>query len=145
MSLESGLFTLLSSVSGSAASTRVYPERAPDTPTYPLILYSIITKVGQDTRPPTSTDTAGSITGYSSGGGDDLDRVRVQVEFIGQTYEAVRALAGQVRPYVHGFNGTSGGEKFQPIYIETERDDPFESGAEVYRRIWDVIVWHKKS
>lgn len=145
MSLESGLFTLLSSVPASAASTRVYPERAPDTPTYPIILYSIVTRVGQDTRPATATDAAGSTTGYSSGGEDDLDRVRVQVEFLGQTYESVRALAAQIRPYVQGFNGTSGGEKFQPIYIESEQNEPFDAGAEIYRRIWDVIVWHKKS
>lgn len=145
MTLESGLFTLLSSVPGSNASTRVYPERAPDTPTYPIILYSIITKVGQHTRPSSSSDAAGTQTGYTSGGGDDLDRVRVQVEFLGQTYESVRALSEQIRPYVNGFNGTSGGEKFQPIYIESEQDEPFDAGAEIYRRLWDVIVWHKKS
>lgn len=139
MSIEAALYTILSSA-GSTASTRFYPLRMPDQPTFPLGIYDFISQRNIDTRDGnSSSDAAGTVTAYSTE--DQLIRDRVQLDLIGTTYEEARVLESELRPYLNGFNGTVGSVEISRIMIDSQNND-YEIGGETYRRIVDLIVWH---
>lgn len=141
MSIEAAIYAVLAGANSSAGS-RFYPGRMPDTPTFPLGVYQWIGSTRFPTRDAqTGTNAPGTPTPYSSG--NDLQRRRLQLDLMGLTYEQVRVLEGQLIPYIDGFNGTAGGDTIGRMWIDSARDDPFDTGGETYRRVIDVIIWHK--
>lgn len=127
MSIEAAIYTRLSGGS-TTASTRIYPQRLPDNPTSPAIVYSRVSTVPEMTRD----------------GDDSLDRLRFQLDLYGATYEQARILETEVRPLVSGYSGTVASENIQWSFIENEQDD-FEPSTDLYRRIVDLVIWHKRS
>lgn len=141
MSMEAAVFAILSGARSTAGS-RFYPGRMPDTPTFPLGVYQWIDGVRVQTRDnQTGTNAPGTVTPYSANG--ELQRRRLQIDLMGQTYEQVRVLEAEITPYIDGFNGTAAGETISRMWIDNARDDPFDTGGETYRRVLDVILWHK--
>ena len=88
MSIESDLYTTLSNDAGVSAlvGTRIYPNLAPESATYPYITYQLISGVRLST-----------VTGVN-----DAKRKRIQHSCHAETYEEAKALADAVFAALEG-------------------------------------------
>lgn len=127
MSLESGVTSLLKGA-GTSAGTRVYPERLPQQPTLPAIVFDIIDGVPQYHRDD-----------------DDLDRVRVQLGLWAETATARTTLTEEVRTATSGVRGTYGGEVFAEILWDNIQNGEYDPELNLYQRLVDLIVWHRRA
>lgn len=126
MSLETELRTRLAAdgtVSG-LVSTRIYPIKLPQNPTYPALVYRRIS--GPRLRHMTGT----------SGRGE----ARIQIDSWATSYVGAQALAAAVRSSLHGFIGSLTTLDVA-IGLANEIDD-YDEDAEKYRVIQDYTVQH---
>lgn len=87
---------------------RIYPEEAPQGPTYPLIVYQVI----------------GAPRTYVMGGATGEVDADVQIDCYAGTYEEVGDLATQVRLALNFFAGTSGGVVVERVFLDNEFGNP---------------------
>lgn len=127
MSLESGLYALLSGANTSAGD-RIYPERLPQTPTLPAITFDYIDGLPQYHRD-----------------GDDLDRIRVQLNLWTQTAGERTTLTEEVRAVTSGYSGAPNGETFLQILWDNIQNGEYDPALNLYSRLIDLIVWHRRN
>lgn len=104
--------------------TRAYPNLAPQKPTLPMIVYTII-----DGAPVVSTD-----------GPSGLDGSTFQVDCYAETYAAMDALFDAVRTHLVGYVGG----RTQGIFLVRKRD-LYDDSAKLHRRTADFRVWNEES
>ena len=108
-------------------TTRCYPIAIPQSPTYPLILYTRIT----------------GMRDHVLQGPSGAAHPRFQVESWAETYTAAKSLASAIRVALDGYSGTVLGVVIGSILIDSERD-VYESEIKIYRVISDWYIWHKE-
>ena len=127
--IESALYSILtadSTVSG-LISTRVYPIKLPQSPTFPAVTYQRV-----------STPRVRSTTGPSG-----LAHPSIQIDCWAETYTGVKSLAEAAREAVDGYSGTVGGVAIAGIIVASENDF-FEPEVEIYRVTMDITIWHEE-
>jgi len=104
--MEAGIYSLLTAHAGTTAivSTRVYPLQAPQTPTYPLVVYT-----RSDTSPieALSTDT-------------DLNSAFISVTCFAASFSEVKALRNQSVLALKRYHGTVGGITIEDSFLRGE-------------------------
>lgn len=105
---------------------RIYPDILPQKPTLPAVTYQKISTVRL----------------YHMQGEDGLPAVRVQIDAWADTKSDAETIADQIRNYIGGFVGSSGGTDFRGIFFDTERS-LYESEPKIYRSSQDFIVWYR--
>ena len=110
-----------------ALTTRVYPVALPQSPTYPLILYTKIT----------------GMRDHHLQGPSGHAHPRFQIEAWAKTYTEAKTLADAIREALDGYSGTAAGTKIGSCLIESEQDI-YESEIEVYRVTSDWFIWHEE-
>ena len=110
-----------------ALTTRCYPVTIPQSPQYPLILYTKIT----------------GMRDHHLQGPNGRAHPRFQIEAWSKTYTEAKALAKAIREALDGYSGTASSTKIGSCLIESERDI-YESEIEVYRVIQDYFIWHEE-
>lgn len=117
----------------SASTSRIYDNRAPQSPTMP---YVVITEISA-TRFPT-TKFAGGIV-----------QKRVQVDCYASNTTAMRTLAEYVREALDGFSGTMGTTVVRSCHLdgETEQYEPPTDGSSggKCRKIQEYVVFHTET
>ena len=108
-------------------STRVYPSRLPQKPSYPAIVFS---KIDTDRH-------------IAHDGPGDLAHPRFQFDCYAQTDAAAENLSNVLRTYINGFRGTFGGLAVHGIIFIDELDD-YGSVADVSRVSSDYRIAHKE-
>ena len=110
-----------------AITTRCYPGKIPQDPTYPLIVYYKVT----------------GMRDHHLQGPSGLAHPRFQVEAWATTYDAAKTLANAIRTALDGYSGTVGTVDIRSILIESERD-VYEDAVSCHRVIMDFYVWHSE-
>lgn len=110
-----------------AITTRCYPAKIPQDPTYPLILFFKVTGKRD----------------HHLQGPSGLAHPRFQVEAWATTYDAAKALANAIREALDGYSGTQGTVVIGSILMESERDT-YEEAVSCHRVIMDFFVWHSE-
>ena len=118
---------LINDATVKAITTRVYPVALPQSPTYPLILYTKIT----------------GMRDHHLQGPSGHAHPRFQIEAWAKTYTEAKTLADAIREALDGYSGTAAGTKIGSCLIESEQDI-YESEIEVYRVIQDYFIWHEE-
>ena len=108
-------------------TTRCYPVTIPQSPTYPLILYTKIT----------------GMRDHHLRGPSGHAHPRLQIESWSKSYSEAKTLAAAIRKALDGYSGTASGTVIRSCLIESERDI-FESEIEVYRVTSDWFIWHEE-
>jgi hypothetical protein len=126
--IEEALYTLIQSEASITAlvGTRVYPIRMAQNPTYPTLVYSLVS-----TR---------NLELLSGDGG--MYWPRYQIDSYARTYRAAKRLARTVRLALTGYSGTVGSIDICRIGLSNEVDD-FEPVAGIYHVATDFIVQYK--
>jgi len=125
--LESGLFTFLTvTATGVVAlnGDRVFPLRAPDTATFPLIVYQ---RIGGDRD-------------VTHDGNSGLDDSRFQITAWSPLYKEAKELALEVVKALNGFQGSMGTTARVAGFVENELD-LFDPKTKLYSVILDVKFW----
>lgn len=70
---------------------------------------------------------------------------RVQCDCISTSYSSAKATARAVEARVSGYSGTTGGVRFEGVFLVAERDDFFDADTpdKLFRTSLDFNVWHK--
>ena len=126
MTLETEIRTRLAAdgtVSGEV-STRLYPVKLPQDPTYPAITYNRVSAP--------RLHHLGGVAGRAT--------VRLSYNSWAETYAGAQTLAAAVRASLDGFNGTLATIKCV-ISLENE-SDLYEQDVEIYRILQDYFVSH---
>jgi hypothetical protein len=129
---EKALYSILTNDSDVAAhvSTRVYPNVAPQSASYPYIVYERV-----------STEPLNAIPGSLN-----ESRTTFQLSIESDSYSECKDVADDVRDALDGYSGTAATVVVHRIYLDGESDvyDEPESGDEtgVHGVQFDVIVWH---
>jgi len=120
MTINTDIFTSLTNHAGLSAlvSSRLYPIKLPQKPTYPLIKYQRVTN-----------EHINSLTGSSG-----LNKSRYQFDIYSETHSAAGDIADQLALAM-----ASG--SYQSILLSTA-DLDFDDNAEKYRITIDYSVWH---
>ena len=108
-------------------TTRCYPVTIPQSPTYPLILYTKIT----------------GMRDHHLQGPNGRAHPRFQIEAWSKTYTEAKTLADAIRKALDGYSGTASGTVIRSCLIESEQDI-YESEIEVYRVTSDWFIWHEE-
>ena len=108
-------------------TTRCYPVTIPQSPQYPLILYTKIT----------------GMRDHHLQGPSGHAHPRFQVEAWAKTYTEAKTLADAIREALDGYSGTASSTKIGSCLIESEQDI-YESEVEAFRVIMDFFVWHEE-
>ena len=108
-------------------TTRCYPVTIPQSPTYPLILYTKIT----------------GMRDHHLRGPSGHAHPHFQIEAWAETYTGAKFLASAIRVALDGYSGTVLGVVIGSILIDSERDI-YESEIKIYRVISDWYIWHKE-
>lgn len=123
--IEKALFSRLDNDSAVSAlvSSRIYPRKIPQSPTYPLISYSVQTldqptAMGSDPAMATKT---------------------FQVDCYSQSYSQCKDLSDKVRQSLQRWRGTEAGVTIQGSFLESEIDF-FEDEVEAYRVSMDFSI-----
>jgi hypothetical protein len=109
----------------SAITTRCFPVKVPQNPTFPFILYQKVTATRHQ----------------DLSGGSGLTQARFQIEAWAETYSRAKELANAIRDALDGYTGTSGTVKVWSILILSEFD-MYEETIDCLRVIMDFSVWH---
>lgn len=126
--IESAIkYILTNDVTVAAITTRCYPVMIPQSPTYPLILYTRISGMRDH--------VLGGATGHA--------HPRFQVEAWAETYSGAKTLADAIRIALDDYSGTASGTVIHSCLIDSERD-VYESEIEKYRIIQDYFIWHEE-
>ena len=108
-------------------TTRCYPVTIPQSPTYPLILYTKIT----------------GMRDHHLQGPNGRAHPRMQIESWAKTYTEAKTLADAIREALDGYSGTASSTKIGSCLIESERDD-YQNEIDVHRVIQDYFTWHEE-
>jgi hypothetical protein len=130
MSVESGLYTALTTNGGVAAlvSLRVYPHDLPESPTFPAITYRFITVM--------ETDDFGGITGLQNGS--------VEINCWSTTFDGAIALGDAVKACLAGFSGSFGGGNCSFCnWSRRAENDIQPDGTTRWRMICESELWNK--
>ena len=126
--IESALhYILVNDTTVKAITTRCYPVTIPQSPTYPLILY---TKISGDRD-------------HALRGASGHAHPRFQIEAWAETYTGAKTLADAIRNALDDYSGTAAGTVIHSCLIESERDT-YESEIEIYRIMQDYMIWHEE-
>lgn len=130
MTIEEALYAHLTSDANVTAlmSTRLYPGRLPQDPTYPAARYSRVT----------------GPRAHGHDGPHSLAWPRFQFDCFGTTYAQAKALLNAIRVSLDGFSGVlggSGGVAVGGIICLNDLDD-FGPAADVHRATLDVRIFH---
>jgi len=126
--IESALRSILiNDATVKAITTRAYPVTIPQSPVYPLILYTKIT----------------GMRDHHLRGPSGHAHPRLQVESWSKTYSEAKYLAVAIREALDGYSGTASGVVIGSILIDSERD-AYESEIKIYRTIMDFFIWHEE-
>ena len=106
-------------------TTRCYPVTIPQSPQYPLILYTKIT----------------GMRDHHLRGPSGHAHPRFQVEAWSKTYTEAKTLADAIRGALDGYSGLVEETFIGSCLIESERDD-YQKEIEVHRVIQDYFIWH---
>jgi len=126
-------YILINDATVKAITTRCYPVALPQSPTYPLILYTKIT----------------GMRDHHLQGPSGHAHPRFQIEAWAQkasgydAYSVAKSLADAIRGALDGYSGTAAGTKIGSCLIESEQDD-YQKEIEVYRVIQDYFIWHEE-
>ena len=120
-------YILINDATVKAITTRVYPVTIPQSPQYPLILYTKIT----------------GMRDHHLRGPSGHAHPRFQIEAWAKTYTEAKTLADAIREALDGYSGTAAGTKIGSCLIESEQDI-YESEIEVYRVTSDWFIWHEE-
>ena len=118
---------LINDATVKAITTRCYPVALPQSPTYPLILYTKIT----------------GMRDHHLQGPSGHAHPRFQIEAWAKTYTEAKTLADAIREALDGYSGTAAGTKIGSCLIESERDD-YQNEIDVHRVIQDYFTWHEE-
>ena len=110
-----------------AITTRCYPVTIPQSPTYPLILYTKIT----------------GMRDHTLRGASGHAHPRFQIEAWAETYTEAKTLADAIRNALDDYSGTVLGTVIGSCLIDSEQD-VYESEIEVYRVLQDYFIWHEE-
>lgn len=102
-------------------STRLYPVKVPQVPTYPLVRYQRISNTIKQ-------------------GSSDLRRTRFQIDCWAETYDAVQSLAAAVKPALDGYIDMDQTVKIHWANVVDERDD-YDDEVGAYLVSLDVILF----
>jgi len=125
MSFEAGMYDHLSGAL--SISDRVYPERLPLGVVTPALVFQLIPSEG-----PT----------YSHDGDAGLERVRVQFDCWGETYDAAVALFTELKTLISGFRGTWADVAVGHCLLEGWHDEDDEE-AGLHRRSVDALIQYQ--
>ena len=130
-SIEESIYTTLSTdVSVSAlVSTRVYPLRLPQKPTYPAITYSIV--AGEE-FPAMSVNV-------------DTTSVRVQISCWATSYTSVKSLSNSVKSAIDRKSGTVGTIEWKGSFKESEVDlyeQDLSINQNIYQKALDFRIFY---
>ncbi len=119
------LFAYLSSDPGVSAlvGTRIYPERLPQEPTYPCLLYLRV-----DITPD-----------YSQDGEDETHNGRWQISAFAKTYSDSQSLVSVVRQAMRGWQAVSG----CPAYFLNQQPIP-QPQTQVYQQALDFDLYWRE-
>lgn len=110
------------SVLGTLVFNRVYPVVAPQNPTYPFMVYNVVSVTPNATKATTSVS----------------DKIRVQVDMYDKDIDALNTLASSVRDALDLLTGT-----YSSIIVSTCRFDgqeaPYQNEVRVYCISQDYI------
>ena len=137
MTIESALYSHLSNKASITAlvSTRIYPQVAPDTASYPFIVYSVISE-GHE---------------HSMSGASGLASVTMQIDAWASTVASRVALSEAIRNALDGFRGDMGTENLsiRSCFLESRSNffEPKTDGKETpdHRASLDFLIWHFES
>ena len=68
-----------------------------------------------------------------------------QLECTADDYKTAKQLAVAVRNALEGFSGSMGGTNVHGIFIQAERDAPWDMETLHYRTDVDVKIWHPEN
>ena len=70
---------------------------------------------------------------------------RIQADCIGLTYASAKATARALEARISGYAGTTGGVRFEGIFLIGERDDfnDADTPDKLFRTSLDFNLWHK--
>lgn len=130
---EESLVARLEAVSGvtDLVSTRIYPDKLPQSATLPAITYQRISTIRETAM--------GNDTGIA--------RARFQVTSFAATYAALKGVTEAVRAALQRFRGASGGVTVDDCFLENELDlySGDEDEAGVYAVAQDFIWIHRET
>ena len=137
MTLETAIYSELSTTAEVIAvvGTRIYPQVAPLTVSYPFIVYSVIN----------------SIPEHHMGGASALTNVSMQLDVWAVTVAELLDIVEVLRNDLDGFRGDMGTENLDILscFMETRRTfeevDPLGKKAPVFRSDMDFSIWHVSS
>jgi len=110
-----------------AITTRCYPVALPQSPQYPLILYTKIT----------------GMRDHHLQGPSGHAHPRLQIESWGESYSGAKTLATAIREALDGYSGIVSGVSIGSILIDSERDI-YEPELKIYRIVTDYFIWHEE-
>ena len=145
MSLESDVYTYLKSraaltaLLGTGDNFRLYPQRVPPSPTYPVVRYVVVSQP----RTAYTHDNAGAPPA-----GTTIVRTRMQFDIWDSPdseggYEAVLAVRAALVAELSGFKGVMGATSIQSCFIADSKDD-FEPDSGSNRRTVDAVLKHEE-
>lgn len=120
-------YILVNDTTVKAITTRCYPVNIPQTPTYPLILYTQIS----------------GHRDHTLRGASGHAHPRFQIEAWAETYTGAKTLADAIRIALDDYIGTASGTKIWSCLIDSERDI-YEPEIEVYRKVQDYLIWYEE-
>ena len=122
MTIEADIITALEAYSAltTLVSTRIYPMRLPQNPTWPNVVYS---RSSTDFHNTVSTNAAGQAN------------ARFQIDCRADDYAEARDVASKA------IAAMTGATTFDALII-SDSDFPYEPDTEIYRVVLDFSVWY---
>lgn len=99
-----------------SAGTRIYPVRAPDSPTLPFVVYAVVANAPENVL----------------SGPPPIDSTRLQIDVYDRTYAGMQTLSDAVRAAMQSAVAGS--------ILELEIDN-YEPDTRLYRRVLDYTIW----
>lgn len=132
ITIEEGLLYFLQNNAGVSGlvSTRIYPNKLPQTVTMPAITYQRI--------------SSPRIHTHDSSGATGTANPRFQFDAWGATYDSCKDVTDAIRAALNGYRGTMGAVNpvtVQGALIDDERFEP-SPDAGIQRIMSDYIIWH---
>lgn len=103
------------------AGTRFYPSRLPPNVTFPAVVYTVVSKISEDSFQTSTAET--------------LKQSRVQIDSYARAYDDAQALAEAISNYLTALEGAE-------VVVEfLDSRDLFENDTLLHRVSADFTVW----
>ena len=124
--MESGLYSYLISNAGVIAvlGDRLYPVVVPESPTFPVAAFSVLSKVPV----------------YTADGNSGFINYRVQFDTYGNTYADAKAVQFAITTAIDSYTGTLPDGTVVGNVMQVSARDLYDSDARVYRTLSDFII-----